>query len=51
MLPAIVWAKYPRDLGGNIGRYATMSIFGCVAGGAIAAFMAGPVTYLVGVSF
>ncbi len=48
MLPAIVWAEYPRDLGGNIGHYAAMSIFGCVAGGAIAAFMAGPVTYLVG---
>jgi len=49
MLPAIVWAEYPRDIVGNIGQYALMSIFGCVAGGVIAAFMAGPVTYLVGI--
>ena len=49
MLPAIVWAEYPRDIAGNIGQYAAMSIFGCAAGGVIAAFMAGPVTYLVGI--
>lgn len=48
MLPVIVWSEYPRDLAGNIGRYAAMSVFGCAVGGAIAAFMAGPVTYLVG---
>lgn len=48
MLPAIVWSEYPRDIVGNISQYALMSMFGCVVGGAIAAFMAGPVAYLVG---
>lgn len=48
LLPVIVWSEYPRDIAGNIGSYAAMSIFGGAVGGAIAAFMAGPVTYLVG---
>lgn len=48
MLPVVVWSEYPRDGAGDIGRYAAMSVLGCVVGGAIAAFMAGPVAYLVG---
>lgn len=48
LLPIIVWSEYPSEITSNIGRYALMSIFGCAFGGVIAAFMAGPVAYLVG---
>ncbi len=28
LLPVIVWSEYPRDIAGNIGSYAAMSILG-----------------------
>jgi hypothetical protein len=51
MMPIISWAAYPRDIVGNIGLYVAMSIFACVVGGALGAFLVGPAAYLVGVIF